>query len=289
MKKTITIRRGIIALLFFLANVSVIAQNSIFEYYRLERKARIFKEQNILDSSLVYYMKAIPLNAECPVSVLESALKVSKKIKNDEASSSLKAEITKQKSKFNPEYYKEIKRIFKEDQKVRKPKNFRIKDRYLECRSSADCDEGKMKKYRKILDNWRVVDSTNAYELVSLIGKYGFPSLNSVSPRGYFRAHIILLHFDLDSGNVIMLPIIDSALIAGKIKPKDYAWTVDRRRMNSGFPPLYYHIPTINYENLSAEEKARIDERRASIGLLPISQGQVIMRTRNGFKVKYID
>jgi hypothetical protein len=277
--------------LIFLSSIGLksLSQNPIFDYYKFERQARIFKEQNQLDSSLVCYLKALECNSECPISVLESALKISTKLENTESSSKLKTEIQKQKLKFNSDYSNEIKRIFKEDQRARGAKNMRIAEKYRVCQSQGNCSENKISQYRAALDEWNYIDSTNIVQLLSLINKYGFPSENVVGQNEYDKAHIIMLHFDRDTNNVILGPILDSALFAGKIKPRDYAWIVDRRYMSVGKNPPYFHIPTVNYEMLSAEEKANVDLRRIQIGLGKVSETQIVVRTRNGFKVKYLD
>ncbi|MFM1998414.1 MAG: hypothetical protein RL204_361 [Bacteroidota bacterium] len=277
--------------LIFLSSIGLesLSQNPIFDYYKFERQARIFKEQNQLDSSLVCYLKALECNSECPISVLESALKISTKLGNTEANSKLKTEIQKQKLKFNSDYSNEIKKLFKADQKVRGAKNMRIAEKYRVCESQGNCSENKISQYKDALDEWNYIDSTNIVQLISLISKYGFPSENVVGQNEYDKAHIIMLHFDRDTNNVILGPILDSALVTGKIKPRDYAWIVDRRYMSVGKNPPYFHIPTVNYEMLSAEEKANVDLRRIQIGLGKVAETQIVVRTRNGFKVKYLD
>ena len=277
--------------LIFLSSIGLkgLSQNPIFDYYKFERQARIFKEQNQLDSSLVCYLKALECNSECPISVLESALKISSKLENTESSSKLKNEIHEQKLKFNLEYSNQINKLFKADQRVRSAKNMRVSEKYRVCLSQGNCNENTMSQYRTVLNEWNNIDSANIVQLISLIGKYGFPSENVVGPNEYDKAFTILLHFDRDTNNVILGPILDSALVTGKIKPRDYAWIVDRRYMSVGKTPPYFHIPTVNYEMLSAEEKANVDMRRIQIGLGKVSETQIIVRTRNGFKVKYLD
>ncbi len=264
-------------------------QDSVFHYYQLERQARIFKEQNLLDSSLIYYMQAIEFNNECPFSVLNSALKISKKLQNSSATIILKSEIEKRKMNLDSDYLKEINKLFKKDQRSRSSRNMKIQQKYANCISKGDCDEVRMSKYRRALNEWNKTDSLNIYRLISLIETKGFPSENKVGEDGYFKAHIILLHFDRDSNNVLLGPILDSALYRGKLKPRDYAWIIDRRSMSATKQPVYYYIQSPGYEKLSPQEKENIDIQRSRIGLLPVSNSQIVIKTKNGFKVKYTD
>ena len=149
------------------------AQGPIFEYYRLERHARVFKEQSFMGISLVYYLKAFKHTDECPNSVLVSALEISEKLKNQPAEIVLKTEIEKQKLKFNPEYSKQVNKLFKKDQRAKNARNMRARKNYINCIASGDCSQSKMFKY---LNEWNRVDSTNINKLISLMDKYGSPS-----------------------------------------------------------------------------------------------------------------
>lgn len=125
-------------------------------------------------------------------------------------------------------------------------------------------------------EEFQRVDSLNFIKLRQEIERYGFPDERLVGEESAKNAFFVILHFDEDKGNKIMEPILKEALYSGKISPENYAWIVDRRlNWGEGKEPMYYHLPTKAFFDLTAEQKIEIDKRRYEIGLKPLSEMNV--------------
>jgi hypothetical protein len=121
-----------------------------------------------------------------------------------------------------------------------------------------------------------------------LIKQYGFPSEKLVKKDAAGSAFMVLLHFDKDSTNTILKPILDKALLEGNISPEKYAWIVDRRlSWGLGKEQYYYQMP-MDTENLTPEQIKEVNERRKSIGLRDLFEGIKITTTESTMRVEQL-
>jgi hypothetical protein len=116
-------------------------------------------------------------------------------------------------------------------------------------------------------------DSLNIHHLLNLIDKFGFPSKSLVGSNSHDNACILFLHFDYDTLNKTLEPILDSALKQKEMSPGFYSWIIDRHRANFDVAPIYYanFNGCGNYKLLTEEKKKLVFENRKKIGLKPIA------------------
>jgi hypothetical protein len=115
---------------------------------------------------------------------------------------------------------------------------------------------------------WLKIDSSNIQTLLKLIELKGFPSIDRVGERAYSNAQLLLLHFDEDTNNRILNPILTKFLETGEIFPSDYARIMDRHHSRNG-KQLYYEWKPCLYEHLSNQEREIVSQARNDIGLKP--------------------
>lgn len=263
-------------------------QNNYHDFYRLTRMAKKCDLQNKPDSSLLLYKNAFSKVNYVKEVYLTSAIKLSKKLKQKELYKDLSTKLKTQRSLVDKEYAKEINAIGKADQAVRTKKNMNLRDKYYKCLNDTTCKATEREKLKSDLSKWWVIDSININKLLTLIKKKGYPDEKSVGTEAAESAFIILLHFDKDTNNHILKPILDEALLKGQILPRDYAFIVDRREIFLGRPSYYYCVP-FGIENLTVEQLAEVEKRRELIDYGKISETQIIVKTKNSYQVKIIE
>lgn len=273
-----------------LANIIflVSGQNGYIEYYRLMRMAKKYELQNKLDSSLICYKDGFSKVDFIHEKYLISAIKLSKKLEQKELENKLSFKYTNQKDSINKVYASEIEQLIKTDQENRCKSNLKAQNKYKECVEKGNCNQEELEKYKLILSKWHYIDSMNIEKLLFLIKAKGFPSEKLVGKVASEHAVILMIHFDTDTNNYILKPILDKALRKGYILPSNYAWIIDRRLVNRGKLPYFYKIP-FGIENLTIDKKIEVDKRREKIGLGKLCETQIVVKKKNYYKVKYIE
>ena len=159
--------------------------------------------------------------------------------------------------------------LITKDQFVRNRKHSKANLYYL--KSSNDkrlVNSNRFKKSFVLRNEWFKIDSSNIHTLLQLIELKGFPSVDRVGELAYLNAQLLLLHYDEDTNNLILKPILTMYLKTGEIFPSDYARIIDRHHSRNG-KQLYYEWRPCLYETLSNNEKERVSLARKEIGLKP--------------------
>jgi hypothetical protein len=159
--------------------------------------------------------------------------------------------------------------LIKKDQFVRNRKHSKANLYFL--KSSNDkrlVNSIRFKKSLVLRNEWLKIDYSNIQTLLQLIELKGFPSVDRVGERAYLNAQLLLLHFDEDTNNRILKPILTKYLKSGEIFPSDYARIIDRHHSRDG-KQVYYEWRPCLYELLSNQEKERVSQARKEIGLKP--------------------
>lgn len=164
---------------------------------------------------------------------------------------------------YNQDYSLIIDSLYHLDQKIGKTKYSKAK---VILKDSTYTRE-KRKKAKVLVDEWNAINSGNINCLLNLIDKYGFPSKNRVGQKSYNHAMIILVHFDRDTNNKILLPILDKALENKEIEPSYYAWITDRHYALFGGKQNYYSHDPCAFLKLPMADRNRILLNRQEIGL----------------------
>ncbi len=275
---------GLIVLLF---SGAVYSQNDYIQYYQLINKVKQYQVNKQNDSLTIFLKQAFELVDYVHIENLKLGKQIAKKQKDKVLLSYCENALSKSKCNINPNLKAKLDSIGKEDQRVRGRKYYKAKKYYKKCLfdTTFNYNEKKRLKSKQIMEEWWRVDSSNVEFLKSVISKYGYPSEKLVGEETNDRGSIILLHYDKDTSNHIMGDILEIALKEGKIKPKMYAWIIDRHLMNAGKKQKYQSIPT-PWVEMTAIKKMEYNKNRFSIGLKSLDEIKIIVK-KNSVKVKY--
>jgi hypothetical protein len=121
------------------------------------------------------------------------------------------------------------------------------------------------------------VDVANTDRLREIVAARGWPGRALVGDRGADDAWLIAQHADrqLDSQR-LFLESLRGAVEAGDAPAEHLAYLIDRVAMNEGGPQRYgTQVADVEHGEAAPwpiEDPARVDERRASLGLGPLSE-----------------
>ena len=176
---------------------------------------------------------------------------------------------------INSYYSAQIDSLAIVDQEIRSDKYNSLVNTFVRYKNDSTLNKEDLiyKKSKIFMDRWTAVDSSNIYYLLNLIEEFGYPTESLVGEISNSNAEILFVHFEADSLNFILQPILDSALKQKEISPGSYSWIIDRHRTNFGAKPIYYENfnGCENYKSLAEEKKRTVSENRKKIGLKPIA------------------
>jgi hypothetical protein len=143
-----------------------------------------------------------------------------------------------------------------------------------------------------ITNNCMLTDSLNYFHLKEIFGKYGFPNYDLVGEKGSSDFWLLVQHQDKhpsfqDSVLVKMKIEVDS----NKASASNYAYLVDRVKVNTGQPQVYGTQMQMNSDGTSFEprnviEPEKLNERRKSVGLDSIESYIQMMNNHNSGSLK---
>ncbi len=121
--------------------------------------------------------------------------------------------------------------------------------------------------------NCVLADSLNYFQVKEIFAKYGFPNYDLVGEKGSSDFWLLVQHQDRhpsfqDSVLAKMKIEVDS----GKASASNYAYLVDRVKVNTGQPQVYgtqmqMNSDTTSFEPKNVIEPDKLNERRKSVGL----------------------
>ncbi|PCI96531.1 MAG: hypothetical protein COB15_09775 [Flavobacteriales bacterium] len=228
--------------------------------------------ENKIDSAIIIYESAFDKINYVHTKFLEKVVKLAKLNKDQERVSRYEKQIKKQIKGTNPELIKILDSLDVEDQKVRSEKFSRAYSYYLKCNKDVSCYK-KSKKYirsKLLVDRWSKVDSLNIYHLLNLFKEYGFIGEELVGSKSSHNVILLLIHFDKDTNNSVLEPILKKAINEGKVLPLHAAQFIDRHLFNHNGTQKYW---TWNWNSkgkkfpFSESDLPKIIELRESIGI----------------------
>ncbi|NUR82915.1 MAG: hypothetical protein HOY71_02375 [Nonomuraea sp.] len=126
------------------------------------------------------------------------------------------------------------------------------------------------------------VDRDNTAWLAEEVGARGWPLRSQVGEEGALAAWLLAQHADAAPAVQRELhAAMARALAAGEASPAHFAYLEDRVRVNAGRPQLYgtqFHGQGDGFAPQPIEDPARLDERRASVGLEPFAEYEAFIR-----------
>jgi hypothetical protein len=263
------------------------SQNDYIRYYQLIEKVKTDKKNKKTDSLVFNIKKAFDLVDYIHIDNLKLGRGIAKKQNNEELLIFCKIEIDKLTDNLNIDLKTKLDSVGKEDQRIRGGKYYKAKEYYRKCLYDTifKCNEKKRLKSKQLMEEWWRVDSCNVEFVKNIILEYGYPSEKIVGKETNSMVGIILLHYDKDTANHIMGKYLEIALKEGKIKPRMYAWIIDRHLMNVGKNQKYYSIPT-PWKKMNNEKKLIYNKNRLAIGLKSLDDIKIIVK-KNSVTVKY--
>jgi hypothetical protein len=118
------------------------------------------------------------------------------------------------------------------------------------------------------------LDERNTQRLIAIVDARGWPTRSLVGVPASGAAWLILQHSPDQEFQQRMLPELERLMRAGEVRGAEYALLYDRVQMHAGRPQRY-GSQFVTRDGVMAmhecEEPARLDERRASVGLGPIA------------------
>ena len=139
----------------------------------------------------------------------------------------------------------------------------------------ADADQRVRQGFGSQMDAGKVarmqaVDTKHTARMKAIIGEHGWPGHSLVGEDGAHAAWLLVQHADA-SFMAQCLPLLERAVSAGEASAKDYAYLLDRVRMNQGKPQVYGTQFTSGADGKlvlhPVEDVEHVDERRAAVGL----------------------
>jgi len=116
----------------------------------------------------------------------------------------------------------------------------------------------------------QAVDAQHTARMQAIILEHGWPRRSLVGEDGAHAAWLLVQHADA-SFMAQCLPLMEHAVSAGEASAKDYAYLLDRVRMNQGKLQVYGTQFTSDADGklvlYPVEDSEHVDERRQAVGL----------------------
>lgn len=131
------------------------------------------------------------------------------------------------------------------------------------------------------------IDARNTERMQEIVAEIGLPTISKVGKEGVSNAWLLVQHADHDvEFQKQYLHLMKEAPV-NEVDQTDIAYLEDRMRVNQGKEQLYgtqfmqknnQHIPKM------IENQDKVDERRAELGMGPLSEQVQLMYERYPFK-----
>lgn len=136
---------------------------------------------------------------------------------------------------------------------------------------------------RKLANRMMFTDSLNTGLIRKIVQKYGFPNTDLVGENGSHNFWLLIQHQDrLPNFQIQVLELMKKEVDAKKASASDYAYLVDRVKVNTGQLQVYGTQMQLNNQQTSYEPKpvidpANLNKRRSEVGLMSIEEYTQIM------------
>jgi hypothetical protein len=132
----------------------------------------------------------------------------------------------------------------------------------------------------ELLKEMQAIDAKNTARMKAIVRQYGWPARSLVGDDGSHAAWLLVQHAD-STFMAECLPLMEHAVRAGEAFAKDYAYLLDRVRMQQGKPQIYGTQFTFAADGRLVlhpiEDAEHIDKRRRSVGLPSMAEQERMM------------
>ncbi|HEX6588363.1 MAG TPA: DUF6624 domain-containing protein [Longimicrobiales bacterium] len=118
-------------------------------------------------------------------------------------------------------------------------------------------------------------DSALSLRLREIIDQHGWPDAQRLGADAVNAAFLVVQHSPFPEFLIEVLPHVERDVRAGVLDAQSYALMFDRVRVQSGHPQRYgtqYSLVNGAMVQDPVEDPARLDARRAELGLMPIAE-----------------
>jgi hypothetical protein len=127
------------------------------------------------------------------------------------------------------------------------------------------------------------LDQNHTQQMKQIVRRHGWSGEALVGPMGVNAAWLLVQHADHDLAfQKICLTLLESAVQRGDAQPRYLACLIDRIRVAEGLPQVYGTQFHGQAEPLPIENEAKVDERRAAMGLEPLADYVKFMNQMHG-------
>lgn len=137
---------------------------------------------------------------------------------------------------------------------------------------------------KALLARMRTIDIANTKRVRAIVRRYGWPRPRLVGRDGADAAFLLVQHSD-HTFQKQMLPLVEKAYRSGELSGESYALLLDRVLVGEGKPQVY-GTQAKRFEEWEGrepalepiEDEANVDQRRAEVGLPPLSEYREILK-----------
>lgn len=130
------------------------------------------------------------------------------------------------------------------------------------------------------------IDQRNTARMKVIVEQIGWPKSSVVGREAAHNAWVLVQHADHDVEFQAYCLELMKACPSGEVEKVDIAYLEDRVKVNSGQPQVYgtqgRPMSGGDWDVLPIEERANVDQRRASVGIEPLGQYILFMNRRYG-------
>ncbi len=257
-----------------LCSISLHAQNlqSVKTFYSDVYKADLLAKENRNTEAILAYEDAFTQIDYIHHSLLFKVLRLARKTNDKPRIKSYSKRLKRQKKcpPQNKPLLKTIDSLLKQDQIYMKSKYFKAKKYCIQCESDVLCDKTS-KKYlssKELSTIQAETFSSNIQHLLKLIEQHGYIGEEMLGTNHAYSFRVQIFHFDTDTNNVVLGPILEQALIEHKLTPLMYSLAIDRHLFQTTGRQIYW-TSSFNTDNpnLSEQEIANVLKLREDIGI----------------------
>lgn len=258
--------------LFFSLNVYSQDLQNIRDFYYKIYKADLQFKNGYPDSALISYENAFKQVEFVSSVLLRKAEKLSRVNKDKTRIKYYKKQILIQKKcpEENKGILAKVDSLLRLDQKYMGSKYGKASVYCESCLGDSLCDTTSKKYVKSVqLKNIRTkIFFSNINYLIKLMEEHGYIGEQMIGSKNQYGFHVQLFHYDNDTNNRILKPILLEALIQNRISPLTFAVTMDRHLYSTSGKQKYWTSPfETNNPNLSEKEIMEVLKLRESIGI----------------------
>lgn len=137
---------------------------------------------------------------------------------------------------------------------------------------------------KALIARMQAIDTANTKRVRAIVRQYGWPSRQLVGEDGAAAAFLLVQHSD-HAFQKQMLPLVEKAYRSSELSGQSYALLLDRVLVGEGKPQVY-GTQAKRFEEWVGrepalepiEDEANVDQRRAEVGLPPLSEYREILK-----------